>query len=216
MALRKVKKPKNYFWYYFIKITGAIPMWLYMRTKVIKVGSATTNPKGAVLQSANHVTFLDPIVIYSAFPRRIVHGMATKDFYKNNFTNWVFTKAHCIQVDKQNFSMNSFHDVCSYLKKQRAVLIFPEGQVNLHQEEMLSFKGGAVLIAHRCNAPIVPIYLVKPAKKLSRRIVVVGEPIDVRQIVGPVPTLEDLQRATEFLQQKEQQLKDLYHKGEIK
>ena len=211
MELKKVSKPKNYFWYYFVKITGAIPLYLYLRTKVIRVGNATTRPKGAVMITANHFSFLDPAVIHSAFPWRVVHSLATKDLYNTNFKNWFFTKTHCIQVDKQNFSMNSFHETCDLLKRQKAVLIFPEGKIN-NQEEMLGFKSGAVLMAHRSNAPIIPVYLVKPTKKHARRVVVVGEPIDIKQIVGPVPTMDDLQRASDVLREKELELIDFYNK----
>ena len=212
MELKKVKKPKNYFWYYFIKITGAIPALILLRPKVVRMGNATTNPKGGVVISSNHWGFLDPLVVYCAFPWRNVHSVATKDLYRTKLTNWVFTKSHCIQVDKSNFNMSTFRDICSHLNKQKAVLIFPEGQINDQQEEMLAFKGGAVLMAHRCNTPIIPVFLVKPAKKWGRRVVIVGEPIDIKQLVGPVPTVDDLQRATDILREKEQELIDFYTK----
>ncbi len=211
MSLKKVKKPKNYFWYYFIKLTGAIPALIWLRPKVIKMGKATTNPKGGVIISSNHFGFFDPLVIYCAFPWRNVHSVATKELYRTKFTNWVFTKSHCIQVDKENFNMSTFREVCSCLNKQKAVLIFPEGKINNQQDEMLGFKGGAVLMAHRCSTPIVPVYLVKPAKKWGRRVVVVGEAIDVKAIVGPVPTVDDLQRATDLLREKEEELIAFYN-----
>ncbi len=211
MELKTVKKPKNYFWYYLVKITGALSLYLYLRTKVIKVGKATTRPKGGVVITANHFSFWDPAVVHSVFPRRIVHSLATKDLFDTNMKNWFFTKMHCIQVDKQNFSMNSFHETCDLLKRQKAVLIFPEGKIN-DKEEMLGFKSGAVLMAHRSNAPIIPVYLVKPTKKHARREAVVGEPIDIKQLIGPVPTLDDLQRASDVLREKELELIDFYNK----
>ena len=45
---------------------------------------------------------------------------------------------HCIQVDKENFSMDSFHEVIRRLKDDKVVLIFPEGQVNRNEKEILA------------------------------------------------------------------------------
>ena len=208
------------FLYDFVKITGAIPALLWLRPKVIKP-SGTKKPKGGYMISANHCSLSDPIFILCVFPTRRVHSLATKDLYKNRWLSWFLPHMHCIQVDKENFSLDSFHEVVRRLKAKKAVCIYPEGQVNHNAQEMMTFKSGMILMAHRAKVPIVPVYLVPPGKWYQRRVAIVGEAIDVRALCGDFPTEEDMNRASAYVHQKEQELKEFYEtktnpKGMIK
>ena len=209
----KKKKPKenSNFLYDFVKITGAIPALLWMRPKVI-TPSGAKRPKGGYMISANHCTLLDPIFILCAFPTRRVHSLATKDLYKNRWLSWFLPRMHCIQVDKENFSLDSFHEVVRRLKANKVVCIYPEGQVNRNAEEMMTFKSGVILMAHRAKVPIVPVYLVPPGKWYQRRVAIVGDPIDVRALCGDFPTEEDMNHASAYVHQKEKELKEFYEK----
>lgn len=205
------KKPKRIgnFWYDFVKITGAIPALIWIRPKVIHVGQKC--PKGGVLISSNHPTFLDPIIVLVSFPWRRLHSLATKDLYKNKLLTFMFTRMHCIQVDKTNFSMTTFHEVVDRLKDGKAVVIFPEGQVNQSGgQEVQAFKSGAILMAHRANTPIVPVYIVRREKWYKTQRVVVGEPFDVKAAVGPIPTMDRVERVCAELRDKELELKRFY------
>lgn len=205
---RKPKRIGN-FWYDFVKITGAIPALLWIRPKIIRVGQKC--PKGGVLISSNHPTFLDPIIILTSFPWRRLHSLATKDLYKNRLLTFMFNRMHCIQVDKTNFSMATFHEVVDRLKNGHAVVIFPEGQVNQGGgQEVRAFKSGAILMAHRAGVPIVPVYIVRREKWYKTQRVVVGEPFDVKAAVGLIPSVEKMERVTELLREKELELKRFY------
>ena len=213
----KVKQPKkkrtNYFLYDFVKITGAIPALIWMRPKVIYLGSQEKrqNVKGGVLISANHNSFTDPILIHCAFWKRRLHCLATKDLYTTKLKSFFFRHMKCIQVDKENFSMDSFHRVVDDLKEGKAVVIFPEGQVNTDNKQMLAFKSGASLMAYQANVPVLPVYLVKNEKKLSRRVVLVGDPVYVRAESGERPSIKDLNRISDVLRQRELELVEKYN-----
>ena len=206
----------SYLMYDFVKITGAIPMLLYMRTKVIDVGDQKhTKLKGGFLISSNHMSFMDPIIVHCAFWNRRLNCLATKELYSTKLKNFFFTHMHCIKVDKENFSMKSFHDVKDYLKRDKIVVVFPEGQVNRDTNNMLAFKSGAILMAQQSSKPIVPVYIVKREKWYHRQIVLIGEPLDVREICGPMPTMDDLKKANDILREREIELMEYYlSKGE--
>ena len=210
----KPKKIKhNNFLQDFVRITGAIPALLCMRPKVHYVGDKKIiKPKKGVLIASNHVTFFDPIAMYCAFWYRRVHFLATKDLYKNRFFGWMLTTVGCIQVDKDNFSMASLHETVDRLKSGKAILIFPEGQVN-SQQETLSFKSGSVLMAKLGNVPILPVHIVKPPKKLSRFHIVIGEPIDLADKCSRFPSVEELQKVSDYLQERDQALKSYYEEN---
>ena len=117
---------------------------------------------------------------------------------------------HCIEVDRDNFNVSAFHDVVSRLKDGRAVVIFPEGRLNREEEELLSFKSGAILMAHKADAPILPVYICKVNKWYQRQRIVVGDPFDVRAQLGAVPTIDKITAVSEQLRQKEIELRKYF------
>lgn len=209
MSPRKKITIGKYFWYDFVKITGAIPVLLWIRPKVIHIGQKC--PKGGVLISSNHPSLRDPIILLTAFPWRRLHSLATKDLYKNRMLSFMFNQMHCIMVDKENFNMSTFHSVVDQLTEKKAVLIFPEGQVNQGDtREVNAFKSGVILMAHRANAPILPVYIVRREKWYHTQDVVIGEPFDAKAAVGPIPTMEQVDRVCAELREKELELKRFY------
>ena len=205
------KIPKNHFLYDFAKITGALPSLIFVRPKVILCGkNATNNVKGGALIVSNHVTYYDPIIIFCAFWRRRVYIMATKELYNTKLSSFYFRQMHCIPVDRDNFSMSSFRDVTDRLNKKKLIAIFPEGQVNRDTSPLLSFKTGAVIMAHKAGANIIPMYIVKREKWYKRQVIMVGEPINVREVAGEKATMADLQKASEYVKKKELELAEYY------
>ena len=200
------KRPVGNFWYDFVKITGLLPGLLMIRPKVIR--TAGKCPRGGVLISSNHPTFLDPIILLASIRERRLHSLATTDLFSNRLKTFMFTRMHCIPVDKNNFSMTTFHEVVDRMKAGCAVVIFPEGHVNRNGgQEINAFKSGAILMAHRASAPILPVYIVRREKWYHRQYVVLGEPFDVRAAVGLIPTREQVDKVCEQLRETELELK---------
>ena len=206
---KKKRRIGSNFFYDFVKITGAIPALIWIRPKVIHIGGKC--PKGGVLISSNHPTFVDPITLLTAFPCRRLHSLVTKDLYKNKLMTFMLERMHCIRVDKDNFSMASFHGAVDRLKEGKAVVIFPEGQGNQGDgREVQAFKSGAILMAHRASAPILPVYIVKREKWYRAQRVVIGEPFDVKSAVGLIPSVDKMNAVSEQLREKELELKRYY------
>lgn len=206
------KKPArdNAFFLDFVRLTGCIPALLWKRPKIYYAGDKErSRPRGGVLIAANHITFSDPIVLYLVFWYRRLRFLATKDLYKNGLVTFLFDLAGCIQVDKDNFSMRSLHAVVDKLRAGKAILIFPEGQVN-GDKQTLSFKAGAAMMAHLSGVPIQPVYLVRREKWYLPSSVVVGEPIDITPLCSRFPTMEELQRVTEHIHAAEAKLQQYY------
>jgi len=204
--LKKKKRPGN-FLYDFVKITGAIPVLLWMRPKIVFLSKRAKRLKGAVLVASNHTSLTDPVLIHCALWKRRLSCLATKDLYRTPLLTFFFEKMHCIQVDKENFSMNSFHAVTDELMHGRAVVIFPEGQVNHDDRAVMTFKSGAMLMAHKAGAPILPVYMKKAHHWYERRKVIVGEPIDTAELLGERPSMRDMNAASAYLRERELELK---------
>ena len=196
-----------------MKVTGIVPAWIWLRPKVIYAGEGKPyDPKGAALVVSNHISVSDPVSIMLLYWKRRFRFLATKDLFASKFKTALFNYMHCIKVDKDKFSLNTLREVTDALKGGEIVAIFPEGQLNGDTDTMLPFKTGAALMAYQGNAPILPVYLVPPRKKTSRQIIVVGDPIDLHEILGDDAPYREVKKMSGYLHEKEVALKAYYDK----
>ena len=208
---KKVKK-RNYFFLNFVKVTGC-PAYLLLRPKVYSIGNTHIKDiKGGAIIAANHTSFFDPLFGYCVFWRRNLHLVATKDLFCSKWKDFFFRNVQCIKIDKENFSMNSFHEIKEVLSNDKLVMIFPEGKVNAEKEKLLPFKSGTILMAYSANKPIIPLYIHSPKKWYGRWYGVLGEPIDVRKECGSVPTIESINKVSDLLREKEEELKNYFER----
>lgn len=191
-------------------VTGAIPTLLWLRPK-IHYPFGKPNKKGSLLVLGNHGTWIDPIIIHTVFPFRRLNSIATKDLFDTPVKNRLFTLMHCIKIDKDNFSIGSFREIVERLDEGKLVLIFPEGQVHSRGgNEIMAFKSGIILMAHKSGAPVIPVYVVKREKWYRRQHIVVGQNIDIKSQLGRIPTVDAINSAGEFLREKELELRAYY------
>ena len=202
---------KSNLFYDFIKITGFVPTMIFMRPKVICAdGVNPLKVKGGALISCNHLSYLDPIIVHTVFWNRRISSISTKEvFGTSKLRRGFFYGMHAIKVDRESFSMQTFHQVKKRLCDDQLVLIFPEGQIN-QGNGVLAFKSGAILMAHQCNKPVIPVCIIKREKLLDRQVVLVGEPVDVREMCGNMPTMVKLNEVSDYLHSKEVELLKKY------
>lgn len=65
-------------------------------------------------------------------------------------------------------------------------------------------------MAHKSAAPVVPMYIVRREKWYRPQEILIGNPVDIRSMVGVIPSMEDITRASEYLREKEVELKTYY------
>lgn len=215
----KQKKEKNknkypavsikYFFYDFVKITGVLPTLLYLRPKFYRVGEKE-KVKGAILMS-NHVDFLDPVILLLCAGWRRIWSLCTKDLFKTKLRSAFFRGCNCIPVDRENVTIDMYHQVADVLSSGKLLGMFPEGKINVdNEEEMKKFKGGIALFAIMNKVPVIPVYVVKRKKWYQRQRIVIGAPIHLEKICGRTPTLRDVETVSEYLQSKEEELAIYY------
>lgn len=206
----KVKKRKlNYFFYDFVKVTGVPLMWLFLRPKFIYENKqAKQKIKGGALLISNHSGSIDPIIALFPLWYRRQHFIATKELFNTKVKRWFFTRFHCIEIDRDNMTMDSFKRIISYMKEGKIVSMFPEGRIT-NTEEVQKFKSGAVLMSILAQRPILPIYQQKRKNIFQRQRIIIGQPIDVVKILNGKPSLSEIDRISELLREKEKQLKEI-------
>lgn len=204
---KKRKDPFRYCFFDFVKITGALPVIIYLRNKYIyeSKDSKKKIKKGALV-CANHTSMIDPVALHCAVWYRRLHIVATQELFKTKRLKWFFTKMLCIPINKENVNISSFKDIISTLKEEKVVGIFPEGHINSNTETVDFFKSGVILMAIKAGVPIIPMYIEKREKWYQRQIIVVGEPIEIKE---KNLNLEQINELSKQLREKEVKLMEI-------
>lgn len=220
MNSTKKQKKKNrifsfkYFLYDFIKITGFIPMWLWLRPKTYYVSNKKKIKKlKSTLIMSNHTGMLDCILIHFAFKHRRLWFLALHNLFDTKIKKWFFQKVNCIEVNRENMNISSYNNMVEYLKEDKAVCIFPEGQIEVKQDEIQKFKLGIAFVSILNNTPIVPCYIKRRKNFWHRDRILVGDPICLKDYCSQVPTMTEIEKAGEILFEKEKELKQYYEEN---
>lgn len=205
---KKYKKFRfKYFIYDFVKWTGALSAFLALRPKVIYENKQARKVlRGPAVLVANHESVLDPIKIHFSFWYRRIHLVATSQLFDTKVKNWFFHKVLCIPVNREHLNIQTYRDVSDRLNEGAVVGIFPEGGLkNNEQGQISSFKAGAVIMALKNNAPVVPVYIKKPLHWYNRQRIVVGEPVVLDSESGNLP-LSEVEKISSRIREKEIEL----------
>ena len=201
----------------FVKFTGAPTAYLWIRPKhLFESKKAKKHIRGPAIVIANHTRVADPVAVFFAFWYRRVHMLAMKELFTKKVANWFFRKVLCIPVDRNNFNTETFRASVEVLNEGGVLGIFPEGEINHDPSTVKAFKSGAVLMALKGHAPIVPVYLTSPQKWYNRTVMVIGEPIYPEEICGSSPSLNSIEEVSKILREKELALKEVYNKWKTK
>ena len=150
--------------------------------------------KGRIVIAANHKNALDPIALMVSTLRPI-HFLAKKEHFEGLF-GWLFRMMSCIYVDREAHDGFAMTQAISFLDSDKVVGVFPEGTRNrTHDTVFQDFKYGAVAMARKTGAIIVPAVITGDYKLFSRNLLITyGEPIEVPQDM-PVEEANGLLRA---------------------
>ena len=204
------KKRPCYFVFDFVKITGAIPMFLWFRPKFIYENeNAKKKIKGGALVIANHRSTWDAIIMHCAVWYRRLHLVAMQELFDlSKLANWFFHKILCIPINRKNVHIGAFKDIIARLKEGKAVGVFPEGHIHEGDENGVDFfKSGVVLMAMKGDVPIIPMAFVPRKKWWQRQVVVIGEAINIDKTNM---SLEDINNVSNKLSEKEEDLFKIY------
>ena len=170
-----MKKDKMYF-YRILKPFLGLLFRLYYHPQII--GKENIPKDGAVLIVGNHKHLYDQCLAILA-TKRPIHYLAKKEYFDGKMA-WFFKMAGCIPVDRSKKDSKATQLALDVLKQGFVLGLFPEGTRNRTNEFLLPFKFGAVSMAKKTNAKIVPFGLTGDYRFRSKNLMIrFGEPIQV-------------------------------------
>lgn len=168
-----MKKEKNYL-YTVCKIIYTILLKILFRPKVYGIENIPKD--GCLIFAGNHKHALDPIMVMSS-TNKIVHYMAKEELFRG-IHGKLFEKIGLIKIHRNKSNPIAVLQAEKILKDGGSIGIFPEGTRNRTEKELLKFRHGAVVIAQKTNAPIIP-FAIRGRYKLFRKSIEIefGKPI---------------------------------------
>lgn len=174
------KNEFNMFGFNFCKYTLG---WFFRLWYPFKTENKKVIPKdGPVLFCGNHIHLMDQCLAILSTGRP-VHYMAKVEYFTNPKTRWFFKMAGCIPVNRQIKDENAKSAALEVLNKGLALGIFPEGTRNKTKDFLLPFKFGAVSMAKKTDAYIVPVGITGDYKFRSKNLVTrIGKPFKINNL----------------------------------
>ncbi len=163
-------------------------------------GAENVPAQGGLVVASNHVSYLDPPMLGTWFPR-VIHFMAKQELFDVPIFGSLIRAVHAFPVNREGGDVSAIRRALHILKAGGCVGIFPEGRRNIDGEAQA--RNGAVLLATMGHCPVVPVALVGTsgaAKRLraSHVEVRIGKPL-MFQGSARKPTKTELTAWTEEL-----------------
>ena len=124
---------------------------------------------------ANHNSHMDTMALMSAIPSRFihrVHPIAARDFFGGSLFSRILMRylvnATLIRRDREDPERDPIDDMDKMLKKQRSLILYPEGSRGI-SGKMSNFKRGlGYLVQRNPNINVIPVYLENIYKTLPK------------------------------------------------
>lgn len=111
---------------------------------------------GPAILAANHVSYIDPIIIRIAI-RRPVCFMAKKELFRVPVLGWLLRRFGTFPINRHRTDLQAFKQAASLLEAGEIIAIFPEGTRG-DGVDLRPAKPGIGLIAARTGAPVIPTF----------------------------------------------------------
>ena len=215
-----------------LKRKTAVVLFAYLVLRIIRIGAqllfrmevrrqeVLDRVKPPYLICPNHQSYLDPFLVCSTYPRRVLQNIfqvGASMYFTNRFMSWLARLINVVPIDPDVQLMRAMRAGAAGLRAGKILNIYPEGQRSF-DGQLCEFRKGAAILATELNLPIVPValdgaYRIWPRKSWRLRLAKVkirfGEPIDVGSLISGESDKElAYEKVTATLKQRIQQMLD--------
>lgn len=132
-----------------------------------KVKGAEYIPKkGGFILASNHFSYLDPVALGVACPRRLSF-MARHDLFCKPLFSWLISNLGAFPVKRGSADLSALKEAMQRIKKGNSLVLFPEGT---RRFDRTSFEPhpGIGFLAIKLNVPVIPVVISGTDKALPK------------------------------------------------
>jgi long-chain acyl-CoA synthetase len=201
--------------YAFLRIVYLISRLLFRME--VRGADVLTKLERPYLICPNHQSYLDPFIVCSTYPRRVlrdVFHVGASMYFTNAVMAQLARLINVVPIDTDTHLLRAMRAGAAGLSAQKILTIYPEGQRSF-DGKLHEFKKGAAILATEMKLPIVPvaldgIYRVWPRYSwhfhLAKIKVAFGKPIDPQEVAAGLTGEDAYEKLTQVLQQRIQQM----------
>lgn len=159
--------------FYFFCLRALTPLGRLVFPFHIK-GAQNIPESGKLVVCCNHKSLIDPFLLAVPF-RRPIRFMAKSELFEDHgpLARWLLYKLGAFPVRRGKGDAESIKTAIEILNENGAVGIFPQGKC-VFGNEPFQPKAGAVLVAMKAHAPILPVSIycdgiLKPFRRITVR-----------------------------------------------
>lgn len=140
----------------FLRVTVAKLILAAYRTRI--VGEENLPKSGGYILAGNHVSYLDPVLLWGAAPRE-THFIAKQELFEGGFLAWLLPKAWVFPIRRGAADREAIQRATDLLGFGEPVGMFPEGtrQRPGDSSAIGEAHSGVAFIAMRAGVPVVPV-----------------------------------------------------------
>lgn len=177
-------------------VKGILHFFCLALYRVRKVGEENVPKEGAYILCANHVNFLDPLVLVTV-SKRHMNMMGKIELLNNPFLYWLGYLFDVIPVKRDSQDIDSIKRSLKVLKEGQLLAIYPEGTRHGLEKNNGKVKNGAAFMAARSGVPVIPIGLQGSFKPFTKVTINYGKPMDFSQYLSKKPEKEELEKISD-------------------
>lgn len=144
----------------------------------LKADDIALPEKGAAIIACNHISGLDPLLIFAAC-QRPVHFLIAENQYRRFGVTWLFKLAGCIPVDTLGRGDGAIRAAARALEDGKVIALFPQGGIHREHKPRNQLKRGVYKLAEMSGAPVYPLHVrdVKGAGSVVGSVIQRGHPV---------------------------------------
>jgi 1-acyl-sn-glycerol-3-phosphate acyltransferase len=166
---------------------------LFLLVWKVRIIDSERIPAGGAILAGNHLSYLDPILLWCAAPRP-VHFMAKIELWSVKPLGWMLDRLWAFPVNRHGADRDAISTATALLQAGEPVGMFPEGtRQSSDSAQMGEAHNGVSFIAMRAGVPVVPLGFSgtdkawprgKKLPRPARVTICVGEPVFPEEFEG--------------------------------
>lgn len=157
------------------------------------IGAENVPRSGPLVLAGNHFSTWDPPLMGCSV-RRPVSFIAKEELFRFRPFGWVLRNVHAVPIKRGQADIANLKRMLETLQKGGVLGMFPEG-TRQRSGELGAPQPGVAWLAHKCDAPVVPMAIIGPYRLWQPLTVRIGAPLDICAGLPERPRTADLEAA---------------------
>jgi 1-acyl-sn-glycerol-3-phosphate acyltransferase len=113
--------------------------------------------RGGFILASNHLSYLDPVALGVACPRKL-NFMAKEELFVNPFFSWFVSTLGAFPVKRDSADLSALKEAIRRLNKGMVLVLFPEGSRRFDGVSSEP-QSGIGFLAVKLNVPVIPAFI---------------------------------------------------------